>query len=101
VRLCIGVFAFAQGVAPPVFKGKAVELNAESLKNKFRRFSAFQLESKKLSQLVHQNTISSFRLDISSDKQWDIDLEPAAITTVDYHLKVINSPGNSNADFTC
>ncbi|HEV8271197.1 MAG TPA: hypothetical protein VGQ04_07805 [Chitinophagaceae bacterium] len=33
--LCIGGFAFAQGEAPRVFNGKAVELNAESLKNKF------------------------------------------------------------------
>lgn len=101
--LCIGVFAFAQKEAPPVFKGKAVELNAESLKNKFHHFSAFQLESKKLSQLVHQNAISSFRLDILSDKQWDIDLEPAGITTADYHLKVLTPQGaqtlTSHADF--
>jgi len=101
--LCIGVFAFAQGVAPPVFKGKPVELNAESLKTKFHHFFAFQLESKKLSQLVHQNTISSFRLDISNDKQWDIDLEPAGITTADYHLKVLTPQGTqtitSHADF--
>ena len=73
--LCIGNFVLAQGEARPVFKGKTIELNAESLKNKFRRFSAIQLESKKLSQLVHKNTISSFRLDISNDKQWDIDLD--------------------------
>ena len=101
--LCIGVFAFTQGETSPVFKGKAIELNAESLNNKFRRFSAFQLESKKFSQLVHQNTISSFRLDISSDKQWDIDLEPAGITTANYHLKVLTPQGTqtltSHADF--
>ena len=101
--LCIGNFVLAQGDAPPVFKGKTIELNAESLKNKFRRFSAIQLESKKLSQLVHQNTISSFRLDISSDKQWDIDLEPAIITTANYHLKVLTPQGTqtliSHADF--
>ena len=69
----------------------------------FRRFSAFQLESKKLSQLVHKNTISSFRLDISNDKQWDIDLEPAIITTANYHLKVLTPQGTqtliSHADF--
>ncbi|HEV8271196.1 MAG TPA: T9SS type A sorting domain-containing protein [Chitinophagaceae bacterium] len=101
--LCIGVFAFAQGGAPPVFKGKAIQLSTESLKNKFHHFSAFQLESKKLSQLVHENTISSFRLDISNDKQWDIDLEPAGITTADYHLKVLTPQGTqtltSHGDF--
>jgi hypothetical protein len=47
--LCIRVFAFARGEAPPVFKGKAVEIYAESLKTKFHHFFAFQLESKKLS----------------------------------------------------
>ena len=101
--LCVRVFAFAQREAPPVFKGKALEINAELLKTKFHHFSAFQLESKKLSQLVHQNTISSFRLDISSDKQWDIDLEPAGITTADYHLKILTPQGTqtitSRADF--
>jgi hypothetical protein len=33
--LCIGVFAFDQGEAPPVFKVKAIEINVESLKTKF------------------------------------------------------------------
>ncbi len=101
--LSSGVLAYSQGGASPVFKGKVVELNTESFKNSIHHFSAVQLESKKLSRLVHQNTISSFRLDISNDMQWDIDLEPAGITTVNYHLKVLTPQGTqtltSHADF--
>jgi len=46
--LCIRVFAFAQGEAPPVFKVKAIEINVESLKTKFHH------------SLIQKNTLGVF-----------------------------------------
>lgn len=94
---------FAQKKSLPIFKGRIADVNTALLKTKFYHFSAIQLETKKLSELTHQNAVSSFRLNLGNDKEWDIDLEPSAIPTSDYRLKVLTPDGvqivSSHPDF--
>ncbi|HTM94084.1 MAG TPA: hypothetical protein VL095_16805, partial [Flavisolibacter sp.] len=105
LAFCLQTFVtlLAQHTELPVFESKAIKVNADSLRSKFRHFIYFQLESKKLSEFVHQNTISSFRLNFGNDKQWDIDLEPSNISNSDYRLKILTPAGtqtvSSQADF--
>lgn len=96
------IAGFAQNTFP-TFKSKSIELNTPLLRSQLRNFAAFNLESAKLSQLVHQNTVSSFRLNLGNDRQWDIDLEPSGIVADNYQLKVL-APGrmqniSSHPDF--
>ena len=100
--LHLGVTTFAQKQIP-IFEGKTVELNTSSLRSKFRYSTCVALESKKLSDYVHQSAVSTLRLNLGSDKQWDIDLEPSYIVTSNYHLKILTPEGtktlNSQPDF--
>lgn len=101
--LQLTTLVFAQDKSLPIFEGKTIEVTISSLRNQLRHFTAFNFESAKLSQFVHQANISTFRLDLGNNKQWDIELEPSAIITSDYHLKVLTSKGiqtvASNPDF--
>lgn len=90
LHLCITGFAQNQ---VPTFEGKTVEISVSLLRGKFRNSTCVALESKKLSDFVHQNGVSSFRLNLGVDKQWDIDLEPSGITSSNYLLKVLAAEG--------
>lgn len=100
--VCIGNNVFAQEKPLPFFEGKTIEVNTGSLRAKFKRFTAFTLESKTLSEFIHQSQVSSFRLNLGSEKQWDIDLEPSNLAT-DYNLKLLTPEGlksiSSHPDF--
>jgi hypothetical protein len=105
LAFCLQTFVtlLAQHKELPVFESKAIKVNANSFRSKFRHFTSFQLESKKLSEFVHQNAVSSFRLNLGNDKQWDIDLEPSNISNSDYRLKILTPAGtqtvSSQANF--
>lgn len=90
------ITAFAQNKSLPVFEAKTIEVNTNSLRTNFRHYSALTLKSKQLSEFVSRNIKSSFRLDLGSDKQWDIDLEPSGIVADNYRLKVLVPAGMQN-----
>lgn len=101
--LQVTVACFAQDKSLPVFEGKTIEVNTVSVRNHLKQFTAFNLESAKLSNFVHQSALSGFRLNLGGNKVWDIDLEPSNIATSDYHLKILTSEGTkvltSHPDF--
>ncbi|MBO9682278.1 MAG: zinc-dependent metalloprotease [Flavisolibacter sp.] len=105
LAFCLQIFVtlLAQHKELPVFESKAIKVNTNSFRSKFRHFTSFQLESKKLSEFVHQNAVPSFRLNFGNDKQWDIDLEPSNISNSDYRLKILTPAGtqtvSSEANF--
>jgi hypothetical protein len=90
--LHLSLNSFAQEPLP-VFEGKPIENNTLLLRNNFRHFSSFSLETGKLSDFVHQNAVSSFHLNLGNDKNWNIDLEPSSTATSNYRLKVLTPQG--------
>src|SRR5687768_11217179 len=86
------ICCFAQNKDWPLFKAQPVKHSAE-LKTLINNFTAIKLDTRKIVQYIHGKPNVFFRLQISKDKSWDIEMERAHIVSADYTLKVQTERG--------